>query len=182
MAAHTRICLIGAESTGKSSLAEELARRFGGVVVPEFAREYALRVARPLDFFDAFPIARGQIANQDRLTSSASGVVILDTDLVSTVVYCRYYWGVCADWIEREAARRLADLYLFLDIDVPWIADPARDASANREHVHAEFESALHEFKVRHVTIGGNWEERKRKAIEAIHAAVDRRGGGGEGR
>lgn len=170
MAAFTRICLIGAESTGKSELAEELARYYKTVWVPEFAREYTLRVSRQLDFFDVFPVARGQMANEDRVLANARGIVILDTDLLSTVVYSRFYFGVCPDWIERAARIRLADLYLFMDIDVPFVADPARDARANRPQVHEEFQRALNEFGARHMLISGSREERRRKAIDAINA------------
>ena len=48
--------------------------------------------------------------------------MLLDTDLVSTVVYSRHYYGDCPAWIEAAAVRRLADLYLLHDIDVPWTA------------------------------------------------------------
>lgn len=170
MAPVARICLIGAESTGKSRLADDLAKRFDAVVVPEFAREYAIRVARPLDEADVEPIARGQIANEDR--APANALLILDTDLLSTVVYTRYYWGRCPEWIEHAARARLADLYLFLHADVPWVEDSARDAAADRERVHAEFHRALDEFKARYVSITGNWSEREAKAIAAVSRAA----------
>lgn len=169
MAPLTRICLIGAESTGKSRLAEDLARNFGGVVVPEFAREYAISVARPLTEADVEPIARGQIANEDR---AIAPFVIRDTDLISTVVYTRYYWRACPDWIERAARERIADLYLWMHIDVPWLEDPARDAAADRVAVHAEFERALEEFSAKYVMISGSWDERKAKALAAIEQNV----------
>lgn len=165
MAALDRVCLVGAESTGKSQLAADLARHFGGVVVPEFAREYAIALGRVLNQTDVEAIARGQIANEDR---ALGGFRILDTDLLSTVVYARHYYGRCPEWIERAARERLAGLYLFLHADVPWVADPARDASADRAQVHAAFHRTLDEFRAPYVSIIGNWEERRRKAIAAI--------------
>jgi NadR type nicotinamide-nucleotide adenylyltransferase len=174
MAALTRICLIGAESTGKSQLAAELAATLKTVWVPEFAREYALKVQRQLDYFDVFPIARGQIQNEDRVLANARGIVILDTDLLSTVAYSRYYFGVCPDWIEQTARERLADLYLFMNIDVPWIGDPARDPKAKREEVHAEFGKALAEFGANCVLISGGWETRRETAIKQVRALESR--------
>ena len=171
MAPVARICLIGAECTGKTQLASALAREFSAVISPEFAREYAIRVARPLDFSDLVPIARGQIANENMAVATARSVVIFDTDLMSTVVYSRYYWGTCPGWIELDASARLADLYLLMDIDLPWIADAARDAAADRQEVHALFESTLREFGARCVSISGSGPERKSRAAEAIRAA-----------
>ena len=164
----TRICLTGAECTGKSRLAEELARHFGTVCIPEYAREYALRVARPLTYLDVAAIAEGQMALEGGLVA---GLAILDTDLISTVVYSRHHYGACPEWIEAEARKRRADLYLLLDVDVPWSADAARDSGARREELHEEFRRALEEFGGKFVLIFGTWEERRKRAIEAIEAA-----------
>jgi len=165
----TRICLTGAECTGKSRLAEELAGHVGAVWVPEFAREYAERVARPLTYLDVAAIAEGQMALQERTV--ASRLVILDTDLISTVVYSRHHYGACPEWIVAEARKRRADLYLLLDIDVLWIADAARDSGARRGELHEEFRRALEEFGAKFVLISGTWEERRRRAIEAVRGA-----------
>jgi NadR type nicotinamide-nucleotide adenylyltransferase len=170
MATLTRICLIGAESTGKSQLAAELAATYKTVWVPEFAREYALKVQRQLDYFVVFPIARGQIQNEDRVLANARGIVFLDTDLLSTVAYSRHYFGVCPDWIEQTARERLADLYLFMNIDVPWVGDPARDPKAKREEVHVEFGKALAEFGANYQIVSGSWEERRERAIKNVRA------------
>lgn len=170
MAAFTRICLIGAESTGKSQLAAELAATFKTVWVPEFAREYALKVQRQLDFFDVFPIARGQLQNEDRILANARGIVFLDTDLLSTVAYSRHYFGICPEWIEQTARARVADLYLFMDVDVPWVGDPVRDPKARRDDVHAEFQRALEEFGARYVLISGGWSERRQTALQQVRA------------
>jgi NadR type nicotinamide-nucleotide adenylyltransferase len=168
LAALHRICLTGAESTGKSVLAEIIGERYRATVAPEYAREYAIRVARPLTYDDVEPIARGQIAGEDRMASKSFGLVVLDTDLVSTVVYSRYYWNRCPDWIERAARERLANRYLLLHVDAPWIADAARDASADREAVHTRFVQTLEEFGARYTLIDGDWRERERKAFATI--------------
>ena len=167
MEALTRICLTGAECTGKSRLAEELARHFGTVWVREFAREYAERVARPLTYLDVAAIAEGQMRLEGGLVA---GLAILDTDLISTVVYSRHHYGVCPEWIEAEARKRRADLYLLLDVDVPWTADGARDSGARRNELHAEFRSALEEFGAKFVLVSGSWDERRKRAIEIIES------------
>ena len=161
-----RVCLIGAECTGKTRLAEDLARHFGTVWVPEYAREYAVHVARPLTYMDVTPIAEGQIASE----GAAARLIILDTDLISTVVYSRHHYGHCPEWIEREARKRRADLYLWLDIDVPWVADPARDSGERRDQLHDEFREALEEFEAKFVEISGSWDERFARAVQAMEA------------
>jgi NadR type nicotinamide-nucleotide adenylyltransferase len=165
----TRICLTGAECTGKSRLAAELARHFGTVWIPEYAREYAERVARPLTYLDVVAIAEGQMALEERTVSTR--LAILDTDLISTVVYSRHHYGACPEWIEAEAHKRRADLYLLLDIDVPWLADGARDSGARRDELYEEFRRALEEFGAEYVLISGTWEERRQRAIEAVRGA-----------
>jgi NadR type nicotinamide-nucleotide adenylyltransferase len=168
-----RVCLIGAECTGKTRLAEDLARHFAAVCVPEYAREYAVRVARPLTYMDVGPIAEGQIALEEAAPRAPrSALRILDTDLISTVVYSRHHYGLCPEWIEREARKRRADLYLLLDIDVPWVADPARDSGERRDRLHDEFRDALEEFEARYELVSGEWKERLRHAIRAIEATL----------
>ncbi len=165
-----RICLIGPECTGKTTLAERLARELGGEWVPEFAREYAEARGNVLTAEDVEPIACGQIANEDR---AMGALVFLDTDLISTVVYARHYYGACPEWIERAARERRADLYLLLDTDVAWEADAARDSGGDvREDLFDAFRAALDEFEVKWVIVSGDWDERN----ERVHAEARRRG------
>ncbi len=167
MAKVTRICLTGPESTGKSQLATRLGQRFGAPVVAEFARDYALTHGNSLTLSDVEPIARGQIAAAEEHIEA--GLAILDTDLISTVVYSRHYYGDCPAWIEAEARRRKADLYLLMDTDVPWKPDPARDAGGDeREELFDAFRRALDEFETRWTFVSGGWEEREVAAVRAV--------------
>lgn len=163
-----RVCLTGAESTGKSRLALELGRALSAPVVPEFAREYAERAARELTYLDVGPIARGQMEMEDRLTLSASALLIFDTDLVSTVVYSRHHYGSCPEWVAEAAKARSADLYLLLDIDVPWIADAVRDSGDTRAELHERFRDALEEIGAAYEVIRGTWKSRFEGAVGAI--------------
>lgn len=167
-----RIVVTGSESTGKTTLAADLARHYDTAWVPEFARVYldekAAATGQPLDAGDVEPIARGQIAAEDRGMSAPRGLVVLDTDLVSTTVYSRHYYGSCPEWIERAARARRGDLYLLCDIDVPWIADPQRDRGDMRAHMHRLFVDALVALGAPFVTIRGSWAERRAAAIAAV--------------
>ena len=166
-----RVVLTGSESTGKTTLAADLAAHYGTVWSPEFARGYADLKPGPLDHSDVEPIARGQIAGEDEAARRASRLLILDTDLLSTVVYSQHYYGRCPEWIERAARKRLGDLYLLHQPDVPWVADGARrDQPQARRHLHACFEAALGAFGARYVDLRGTWPERRAAAIAAIDA------------
>ena len=167
-----RVTVTGSESTGKTWLAQRLATRFHTLWVAEFARQYALHKAAPLDESDVEPIARGQIEAEDTAIARAGNVAILDTDLVSTLVYATHYYGACPAWVERAARERLAELYLLCDVDVPWVADSARDRPNARHAIHAAFAKRLDEFGARYVIVRGTWEQRESSAVGAVEALV----------
>lgn len=167
-----RVTVTGAESTGKTWLAQRLARHFQTVWVPEFAREYLVQKAAPLDASDVEPIARGQMNSEDAVVRRAHTLAILDTDLVSTVVYAKHYYGTCPAWVEHSARKRLADLYLLCDIDVPWVADPARDRPGARHEIHAAFAQHLERYGARYVLVRGAWEQREAGAVGAVDALL----------
>jgi len=171
-----RVVVTGSECTGKTTLAGDLARQFGTVCVAEYAREYLDRkvatTGLPLDERDVEPIARGQIAAEDRGAATAKGLLVLDTDLVSTTVYARHYYGSCPAWIDQAARERRGDLYLLCDIDVPWVPDEARDRPHERAHMHGLFVNALKTLGARYITVRGSWAERRAAAIAATTALL----------
>jgi NadR type nicotinamide-nucleotide adenylyltransferase len=166
----TRIVVTGSESTGKTILAQSLAEHYGVIWIPEFARDYAEHRREPLTADDVSPIATGQIAKENAAFEKASGVVILDTDVVSTVVYAQHYYGSVPAWIERAARERLADLYLLCDTDVPWVADQVRDAQHHRRQVHDAFVQRLTELAAVFRLISGTTspDERLERAVAHI--------------
>lgn len=167
MAPLTRICLIGPESTGKTELAERLSKDIGIPWIAEFARQYALEKNVELTYDDVEPIARGEISLLDAVTVPA----ILDTDLISTVVYSRHYYGRVPDWIVDEARRRRADHYLLMDTDIEWKSDPARDAGGEeREDLFDAFRRALDEFETRWTIVSGGGDERYAAVRKVITA------------
>ena len=169
MAQIARVCLIGPHSTGKSTLARDLAAHYRTQWVSEYARGYALAMRRELTADDVPKIAMGQIANEE--SARDARLLFLDTDLLSTVVYSRHYYGSCLEWIETKARERRADLYLLMDVDTPFVVDPARDSADVRQELFGKFRAALEEFGAEYVVISGGWKERMRAALAAIHAA-----------
>jgi len=162
----SRICLTGPESTGKSQLAHRLSRELGVPYVAEYAREYAEARRNQLSAEDVEPIARGYL---ERLPAASS--LVLDTDLISTVVYARFYYGACPSWIEEEARRLRADVYFLLDTDIEWKPDPARDNTPDsREDLFDAFRAALDEFGTRWQIVSGTFEERWQQILTHVRS------------
>jgi nicotinamide riboside kinase len=126
-----------------------------------------------LSYSDVGPIAHGQMTREDEAQTGVSvpHLLILDTDLLSTVVYSRHHFGAVPQWVAEAARKRLADFYLLLDIDVPWIWDPVRDSGQARGALHEAFRRALEEFGKPYTMISGTWDERLRRSIEVIERA-----------
>ena len=169
-----RIVLTGSESTGKTTLAGALAEHYDAELVPEFVREFAARKGAPIVFGDHGAIARGQMALEDEHIARARAMIIQDTDLLSTVVYCAHYFDRCPPWIEEAAATRRPDLYLLCDIDIPWVADGIRDREHARDEIQALFRTALRASAVPTIVVGGTATERLRRAVAAIDAMLSR--------
>ena len=167
-----KVVLTGSESTGKTELAHRLAARFQAPIAEEFVRDYAAQRGGVLGFADHGPIAKGQMASEDAAIARAKDLVILDTDLVSTVVYCDHYFGRCPPWIEEKAVERAADLYLLMLPDIPWIADGVRDRGERREEMHMLFKAKLQALRIRFVEIGGDREARLASAVRAVETLL----------
>lgn len=128
-----RVVLFGAESTGKSTLAERLAAGFGAPWSAEYVREYWDTHGGVIGPGDLDAIARGQVAGEDaaaeRARAGGARVVFHDTDLLTCTIWDDLLFpGACPEWARTEAERRAraTDLYLFCDTDLPWSPDPQR--------------------------------------------------------
>lgn len=176
-----RVVLTGGEATGKTTLAPRLAAHFGVPWSAEFSRGYAQRLRESsgaeLTAADVQPIAQGQLALEEHALAEAqaggSRLVIHDTDLLSTLIYARHYYGSCPEWVEHAFELRRADLYLLLAPDLPWQADGVRDRGADpaqRMAMQALFRAELQGRGLRYVEIGGVGEARLRGAVDAITA------------
>lgn len=166
-----RVVVTGSECTGKTTLARALAERLGAPWAPEFARAYFDAKGTPLDASDVEPIARGQVAGEDAAEATAQGLLVLDTDLLSTAVYARHYYGACPAWVEEAARARRADLYLLCAPDLPWEADGQRDRGEARDEMHGLFARALERLGAPTALVSGTGEARLEAAFAAVRAA-----------
>lgn len=166
------VVVTGSECTGKTTLARDLASAYSVECVPEFVRQFVESVGGRPQFADHGPIARGQKALEDAYRSRASGVLFHDTDLLSTVAYCRAYFDRCPEWIEAAAIDGKAPLYFLCDIDVPWIADGLRDRGDRRPEMNELFKSVLDEARANYVVISGSREARVAAARHHVDALL----------
>lgn len=167
-----KVVLTGSESTGKTELARRLGEHFDAPIAEEFVRDYAAAHGGQIEFKDHGPIARGQMASEDAAIARAHDLVILDTDLVSTVIYCEHYFGRSPEWIETEARSRAGDLYLLLKPDIPWEPDGVRDRGERRDEMHELFRRKLRDWRLNYVEIGGERDQRLSFAIAATEGVT----------
>ena len=99
---------------------------------------------------------------------------MLDTDLVSTMVYARHYYDAVPAWIRNAERARRADLYLLCDVDVPWVADGVRDRPTDREAMFDLFRRALARRRANVIVVHGEWDARWALARDAVASIVRR--------
>jgi len=168
-----KVVLFGPESTGKTTLARQLARHYNSVWVPEYARQYLQdkwnNERKTCESKDLLPIAIGQMKLENDLSIKTDSVLICDTDLLETKVYSEaYYSGICDPMIEKYALENTYDLYFLTYIDTPWEPDDLRDKPNERERMFKAFEEALIKHERPYVLLKGTPKERMQSAIKNI--------------
>ena len=175
-----RVVVVGAESTGTTTMAAALAAHFGTVWVPEYGRELTarklarLRLDRPdatvfdvtWDRDDFVEVVREQQAAEDTAARSSGPLLVCDTDARATAVWEERYLGSTSPGV-RAAARRPA-LYLLTDhVGVPFDDDGLRDGRHLRAWMTARFRAELAGCGVPVVELTGPYERRLAEAVDA---------------
>lgn len=164
-----RVVVTGAESTGKTTLAANLALHFNTVWLPEYGREYVDRKGSRVNLSDLHEIAREHLRREDELARSANRVLVCDTDATVTHILSQLYVGSCPAWITHESYERPYDLHLVALPDIPYEADPLhREGETMRQILHKQFLEELERRHHRYVIIGGSVQERVVQAAAAI--------------
>lgn len=168
-----KVVLFGPESTGKTTLSEQLARYYNTVWVPEYAREFLQNKwnneRKTCEPNDLLPIAEGQIKLENELAKKATEILICDTDLLETKVYSEaYYVGYCDPLLVKYALENTYDLYLLTNIDIPWEKDDLRDKPDERERMFEYFKDTLERYNRNFVTLSGDKRTRLENAVKHI--------------
>ena len=163
-----RIAITGTESTGKSTLAQQLASHYQTLYVREYSREYLEPLSRHWVFEDIEKIATGQVKKEDELSSKANQILFADTELIVIKIWYEYYGWRCPDWIIEQIKSNPYDLYLFMNKDLPWQADPLRENPNDNMNLFPRFEKELKSFQTNYRLISGVGEERFKNAVTAV--------------
>lgn len=165
------ICLHGPESTGKSALAAQLAAHFDTLMVPEYGRTWYEHRGGELAMQDLIHIATTHDAMTGAMLRQCNRRLILDTDPLMTAAWADMLFGERDPWFETW--RRPADLYLLLDIDLPWVDDGTRlfGGEAERQRFFDISKAELVRRGVRWTQVSGQGDARFAAALRAIEEA-----------
>jgi len=169
-----RVCLLGAESTGKTTLAAALAERFGTLWNPEYGRPYT-ELGRPADApwssWEFTHIARIQCWYEDFLAGLAERVLFSDTDAFTTAVFHEVYLGTPATEFD-ELVRRRYDLFVVCGLDTPWSHDGIREFEAQRRWMHERYLHRVQESGNPWLLVEGPVDVRLENAAAAVERVL----------
>jgi NadR type nicotinamide-nucleotide adenylyltransferase len=185
-----KIVILGPESTGKSTLCEQLAQHYDTLWCPEFAREYLLTNGTDYTYEDLLTIAKGQLALEDEYTNMVNSewsmvnkktpenspftihhsLLFVDTDMHVMKVWCEFVFDKCHRFILDQVVARKYDLYLLCNTDLPWTGDELREYPdwGTRQKLYKMYKDILVNQAVPWVDISGGNEDRLTIAIEAV--------------
>lgn len=135
MSKPARICIVGAESTGKTILAQNLAKHFDTEWVPEYGRDYTDEKIKnegkdDLKFTqeDFLTIGKRQLEIEDEISAKCQKLVIIDSNLLTTCLWSEFLISICPPELSnlKVAREKTYDLYILPDINVPWVDDGVR--------------------------------------------------------
>lgn len=160
-----KICIVGAESTGKSTLALDLARRLQTVWVPEYGRtHWEARLPKGEQFIwsekDFIKICEEQNKQEDELLVEANKVLICDTDAFATSIWFERYMNYDSKVIQNFSEKREPDLYILTDVNTPFEDDGTRDGEHLRDWMHQRFIEELDKKSIPYVIVSGTRKER----------------------
>lgn len=163
-----KIAITGPESTGKTSLAQNLAKEFKTLCTSEFARNYLDEINRPYEFEDIEIIAKNQRKLEDDLLPKANKILFCDTDMLVTKIWSEFVYGKCSPWITKEFEANRYNLYLLCNIDIEWEYDPQREHPHKRQELFDIYKNTLEAYKFPYIIVNGTGNQRVQNAIKAI--------------
>ncbi len=171
------VCVVGAESTGTTTLSKDLAEHYKTVWVPEYGRMYSegklfgdTNAKWRSDEF--MVIAKAQAETEDMLAEASNGLVIADTDAFATSIWHERYMGTMLPQLEAFADTRSCDLHIVTGDEIPFVQDGLRDGEHIRHDMHERFIEKLTEKNRKFIVVTGNREDRLKQAIGAIEQLV----------
>ncbi len=174
----TRVCVVGAESTGKSTLVRAMSERHDTTGVGEYGRDYTIakKDAGTNDHWtteDFVRIAVEQQRLEDEAAIGAGPLFFCDTDAMTTGLWHERYQGSSSAVVDRLGRMRTYDLFVLCDIDIPWVRDEIRLGADTRSAMHRRFLDVLStQRREPWIVVSGSVEQR----MSAIDQEIERLG------
>lgn len=163
-----KIAIVGPESTGKSVMSAYLAGHYQTVWVPEFARGYCEALTGDCTWKDEINMFYGQLELEKEMMPQANQLLICDTTFITIKIWSDEMFGQAPPEVLELLPKHQYDLYLLLDIDLPWQDDPLRNFPTKREHFMQVWHSELQSLNANYVVISGIGQPRYDAAVNAI--------------
>lgn len=173
-----KVVAIGPESTGKTTLCEQLSVHYESTWVKEYARKYLTQHSLSYTFENLLDIAKEQINQEEKgiknLLSKNIGLnkpLFIDTNMYVFKVWSEFVFEKCHHWILNRIVERRYDLYLLCNVDLPWVKDELREYPdlKTRKKLYHHYKDILINQNVPWVEISGNNEERLESAIRIVN-------------
>ena len=161
-----RIAITGPESSGKTTLAEQLALRTNGTWIPEYAREFLEQLNRPYTQDDLDTIANGQLLAWKN--APVSTLQFCDTEMTVMKVWSDFKFGSCSSFILDALNQQTFDHYFLCQPDLEWEEDPLREHPEQREELFELYLAELKERNLPFTIIGGSQEGRLVKCLKVL--------------
>lgn len=169
-----KIAVVGPESTGKSTMSQLLAKYYKVSWVPEYARYYCENLIAPYTLQDEVNMYYGQLALEDAvLVTTETDFIICDTTFVTVKIWSDEMLGETPQVVLDGLPKRPYDLYLLMDIDLPWQDDPLRDFPNQREYFMEVWHRELKALNANYKVISGVGDVRLQNAIATIDAFLE---------
>lgn len=164
-----RIVVVGAESTGTTTLARDLATELNVPWVPEVGRYYTESIMTTnYEWYDQdfYRIGRLQQAYENEIAARSNGVIVCDTNAVATELWQQRYMGKTTATMKQIASHDKADLYIITGDEIPFVQDGIRDGEHIRHQMHRWFIARIKKSGVPYIVVTGSRQQRRREALQ----------------
>jgi NadR type nicotinamide-nucleotide adenylyltransferase len=163
-----KIAIVGPESTGKSTLTKQLAKHYKTQWVAEYARYYCAALTGPCTLQDEINMYHGQVALEESVLAMAEkDFIFCDTTFLTVKIWSDAMMGQTPQVVLEALPKYHYDLYLLMDIDLPWEEDPLRDFPNQRAHFMEVWHQELQALAANYIVVGGK-EDRFNNALQVI--------------
>lgn len=164
-----KIVITGPESSGKTTLFEQLTNTYKVFGVNEYAREYISDLKREYNYQDILQIAKVQFKSVENAFNSNQQFLISDTDLLTLEIWCEFKYGKCHKFITDNLRNHLPDIYLLCCPDIPWEYDPQRENQNDRVELFEIYRAKIVDLGVDYQVIRGGAAARVRNSKTIIN-------------